>query len=455
MRAAAAVLIVASVTLPGSAQLHAQAQLAPSGPTIRLAAAAAKKKSAPAPQPSAYASMPLTERATIQYDLAWTGDYNGLINGEFNDRSIAAVKSFQKNHTFKETGVLAAPERAVLAAAAKTKQEQVGWRMVDDKVTGAQVGLPTKHVPNTSAGKTGTRWSSAQGQIQVETFRIREPGTTLASVFEQQKKEPANRRVVVNFLRPDFFILSGMQGLKKFYVRAEIKQDEVRGMTILYDQATEGIMDSVAVVMSSAFAPFPGSGIATLIGPPPRRKVEYATGIIVTPAGDIVTDRQVTEGCNVIEISGRGDAERVADGNELALLRVYGAPDLAPAALVHDGAKGPDLTLVGIADPQAQGGGGATSTATARLNGEGLQPLPPAGFAGAAAIDGQGRLFGMVALTNPVVASTGPASPPQATIIPVDAMRKFLEAQSVTPTSGSGGVTAAKAALVRVICVRR
>jgi len=79
-----------------------------------------------------------------------------------------------------------------------------------------------------SPGKTGTRWSSAQGQVQVETFKIREPGTTLAAVYEQQKKQPSSRKLEVNLLRPDFFILTGMQNLKKFYVRAELKDGEVR-----------------------------------------------------------------------------------------------------------------------------------------------------------------------------------------------------------------------------------
>jgi hypothetical protein len=130
--------------------------------------------------------------------------------------------------------------------------------MVEDKATGAQVGLPTAQVPNTSRTKSGTRWASAQGQVQVETFRVREPGATLATVFEQQKKEPSTRKLEVNLLRGDFFILSGTQGLKKFYVRAEQKDGEVRGMTVLYDQAIDNIMDSVVVVMSSAFTPFPG-----------------------------------------------------------------------------------------------------------------------------------------------------------------------------------------------------
>ena len=62
----------------------------------------------------------------------WTGDYHGLVNGEFAERAVAAVKAFQKRNGGKETGVLNQPERAALAAAAKPKQDAVGWRIVDD-----------------------------------------------------------------------------------------------------------------------------------------------------------------------------------------------------------------------------------------------------------------------------------------------------------------------------------
>jgi peptidoglycan hydrolase-like protein with peptidoglycan-binding domain len=464
MRLAGVVAAVSIVALPACAFLTGLI----SPPNAALAEAAQKKaqkkkKAAPkkaAPQQpgrDAYANMPLADRILIQYDLAWVGHFNGLINGEFNDRSIAAVKAFQKDNKFKETGVLAAPERTALAGQSKEKQDQVGWRTVDDKATGAQVGLPTAQVPNMSLVRSGTRWSSAQGQVQVETFRIRGPGTTLPSVFEQQKKEPPNRKLAVNLLRNDFFILSGLQGLKKFYVRAEIRDLEVRGMTILYDQANEGIMDPVVVVMSSAFAPFPGSGLAAQIGPPPPRKVDYGTGIVVTLAGHILTDRQLTDGCNVIQVAGYGDADRMAEDAAagITLLRVHGGSALSPAALVHEGASGPDLTLVGIADPQAQGGARAASTAAARLNGEAIEPSPQLGFSGAAAIDRQGRFFGMVALKSPVVASAGSVALPPASVVSVQAIRRFLDARYVTPATGRTGAEAAKGSVVRVICVRR
>ncbi len=453
----AAARIRAAARQGPSAQPFDPARSAAGDSTTRVAATATKKRVPAPPTPPRDTSMPLADRIAIQFDLAWSGDYNGLITGELNDKTIAAIKAFQRNRKFKETGVLNTQERALLAATAKAKQAQVGWSMVDDGVTGARLGLPTKQVPHKRQNRTGTHWSSAQGQIQVETFKIREPGTTLAAVYEQQKKEPSTRKLEVNLLRPDFFILSGMQNLKKFYVRAEIRDGEVRGMTVLYDQATETIMDPVVVVMSSAFTPFPGVSGGGQIGAAPKRKVEYGTGIVVSAAGHIVTDRQVTEGCNVIVVSGYGDADRQAEDKaaDLALLRVYGVPDLAPATFAGDAAKGSDLTLLGIADPQSQGGGGAISAVAAKLKGDSVEPAPQLGFSGGAALDGQGRIVGMVELKMPVIAGAGNA-PPQATIVPAPTIRAFLDGQKLAAAgTGGSGVDTARASLVRVICVRK
>ena len=169
----------------------------------------------------------------------------------------------------------------------------------------------------------------------------------------------------------------------------------------------------------------------------------------------MVTDRQLTEGCSVIQVAGHGDASRIADHNNLTLLRVFGAAALTPAALVHEGASASALTLVGIAEPKAQGGERTVTSVSARLDGESLEPTPQLGFAGAAALDAQGRIFGMVTLKTPVLASAGTASVPAATVVPVATIRAFLDSQYVTPATGSAGIDAAKASVVRVICVRR
>jgi peptidoglycan hydrolase-like protein with peptidoglycan-binding domain len=435
-------------------------------PTVPRAAAPATTGAAPDTKPEqstsaqiikdSYAALTLSERLSIQSDLVWTGDYNGLVNGEFSDRLVAAVKAFQKRNKSKDTGVLNLQERASLSASAKPLQSQVGWRLVEDPVSGARIGLPGKLVPIATRGASGTRWSSQQGQFQIETFRI--SNTKLEAAYERQRREPFDRRPAYNVLRPDFFVISGMQGLKKFYVRASAQDNEVRGITILYDQAEEGTMEPVVVAMSSAFTPFAQLG-ALQEGVPSRRKVEYGTGLVVSGNGHVVTDKQIVDGCSVITIPGIGHAEQLAEDktSELVLLRVYGARDLVPLGLLGAPARGDAVTLLGISDPQSQGGGAAVSNVAAKIAATGnprpLDAVPSPGFSGAAAVDAQGRPHGMVVLKTPVVVA-GPAQAPQAAVVPLDRLINFLEANYVAPSSSQPGADI-KASVVRVICVRK
>jgi hypothetical protein len=108
------------------------------------------------------------------------------------------------------------------------------------------------------------------------------------------------------------------------------------------------------------------------------------------------------------------------------------------------------LTLYGIADPLAQGGGAAVSSAAAQANAQGLDPMPKPGFSGAAALDAQGHFAGIVELKSPVV--SGPGVAPQATLIPASAVRAFLQAQGIAPANGHAAM---EESIVRVICVRK
>lgn len=445
-------LVAVSFAVAEPAKQAAPAKAAPvKKEAAKTKSAKGDKKTATDAIAASYVAIPLAERISIQNDLAWTGDYNGAINGDFGERAIAAVKAFQKRTGGKETGVLNQPERASLAAAAKPKQDAVGWRMIDDGATGARIGVPAKLVPQATQITGGTRWASSRGEYSVETFRIIQPGTTLPAVFERMKKEPVGRKADYSVLRPDFFVISGLQNLKKFYVRAQLRDEEVRGFTVLYDQAMAGIMEPVVVAMSSAYAAFPVAA-----GPPPRRKVEYASGVAVGP-GHILTSRDALDGCYVVTVAGIGGADRVAEdkASGLALLRAHGA-NLKPVALAGENIKG-DVTLLGVADPQAQGGGSAVSAAKARVTDTlALDPAPALGFDGAAALDVQGRLAGIAALKLPLVAGAAPGASASATLTPVEAIRNFLDAQNVAPASAAApGLEAAKASVMRVICVRK
>jgi hypothetical protein len=245
-----------------------------------------------------------------------------------------------------------------------------------------------------------------------------------------------------------------MQGLKKFSVRAFARDGEIRGVTVLFDQMMETIVAPVTAAMVSAFSPFPERSLPFAA---PTKSVEYGTGLIVSARGHIVTDRKLAAGCQVIIADGLGDADRVAEDQEqgLALLRVYGPRKLSPLALAVDTARKGDLTLVGIPDPKEQNGAKRLTEIKARLVDNNAielrQPVPMAGFSGAAALDGQGQVLGMMEMRSFVLASVEPAAPP-VRLITAETIRRFLNGHNVTPASAG---TDAKSAVVRIICVRK
>ena len=229
-------------------------------------------------------AMAQAERLALQSDLAWVGQYNGAITGDVSERMVNAIKEFQKSRGGRETGVLNSQERGVLADTAKRRQENVGWKIVTDPGTGVRLGIPAKLVPQQASDANGTKWTSPTGTIQIQLARRKEANPTTAKLAEREKKE-AGRNIDYTVVKPDFFVLSGLQGLKKFYLRGTFKGDEVRILTILYDQATENTVEPVVIAMSSAFNAFPSSVQAA--GPPPRKTVEYGTGVVVSDDGAI------------------------------------------------------------------------------------------------------------------------------------------------------------------------
>jgi hypothetical protein len=362
----------------------------------------------------------------------------------------APSKITAKGDNEREGAILAALERGSTGTPASFP-DSIGWRLIEDPATGARLGLPEKLVPRVGASRMGRRWSSAQGQIQIETFRFAE--AALPALFDDEKKA-AHRQIEASVLKLDLFVMSGVQGLKNFLMRAEARGSEVRGLTVLYDQATEGTMERIALAMVGAYNGFPD-----LSAPPPpglRRAVEYGSAVVVTPDGDLVTSARLTDGCRSISVPDLGHAERIAvdSANDLALVRVYGARNLVPVALTGGGSQSGDLRLVGVDDPLVQKQEGAVTSSRARLTALDVEPAPAFGFAGAAAVDMRGVFVGMIDFKPAIAASDG--SPHMAaTLVPVEPIRAFLKAQNVSPAIAANAPSEAEQSVVRVICVRK
>src|SRR5579864_8227629 len=254
-----------------AATASAQAQTAPPATAKPKQAATAPARPALQSPAETANAMGQSERMAIQSDLAWVGQYNGAISGDVSERMVVSIKEFQKANGGKPTGVLNPKERGLLAETGRRRRENAGWKIVTDALTGTQLGIPTKLVPQQTSDANGTKWSSPTGTIQILLTRRKEANPTTAKLADREKKEPAGRAIDYTVVKPEFFVLSGLQGLKKFYVRGTFRGDEVRILTILYDQATENTVEPVVIAMSSAFNPFPSAQAGS---PPPRKTVE-------------------------------------------------------------------------------------------------------------------------------------------------------------------------------------
>jgi len=452
----AAILIFLAAASSAHAQMTAPTTAGTKPKRVTASAVAPPALQTPVDTASA---MVQAERLALQSDLAWVGEYNGAITGDVSERMVAAIKDYQKSRGSRQSGVLNPQERAVLAETARRRQDNVGWKIVTDPSTGVRLGIPTKLVPQQTSDANGAKWSSPSGTVQVVLTRRKEASPTTAKLAERERKEPTGRQVDYTVVKPDFFVLSGLQGLKKFYLRGSFKGDEVRILTILYDQAVENSVEPVVIAMSSAFAPFP---IGVQSGPLPKRTVDYGTGLIVSADGAILADREITDGCLAITIGSYGSADLLDDDEDsgLALLHIYGARGLKPLNLQGGAAKA-NVELVGIVDPQNQGGGSSASSSKASVSPVGsdgnfaLSPPPVLGFSGAAALDESGKFAGIALLKPVMVATSAPSSPPppaQAVLVQPDTVRAFLKENEI---AASGTSTDANVAVVRVICVRK
>ena len=277
----------------------------------------------------------------------------------------------------------------MLAETAKRKQESVGWKIVTDIGTGARLGMPTKLVPQQATDANGTQMDvahrhrpdpavAAQGSQphHRQTRRAREEGAGRPQ--DRLHRGQAGFLRAVGTAGPEEILRARhLQGRRGPHPDHPLRSGRRKHRGAGGDRDVERVQ--------------PVSGGRATAGPPPRKTVEYGTGIVVSGDGAIVTDRQITDGCLAIAIAGYGNADRIAEDkdHDLALLRIYGARGLKPINLGGGAAK-TNSTSSGIADPQNQGGAAAVSSvkaSVARDGGSGdpaLSPAPALGFSGAA-----------------------------------------------------------------------
>jgi S1-C subfamily serine protease len=285
-------------------------------------------------------------RMDLQEALIWAGFYDGMIDGDFGPRTLAAMRAFMRAIGADANRAPTEQELGRLLRLAENEKSKAGFRIVRDERARVGIGIPSRFAPNTTPTQRGTAYTSPSGDLKIDTLFFRAGERTLTDLFDQISKRGPIR--FVDYAKPPNdgeFVVSGRDHEKHYYFKAVEAQEGIVAFSIAHSYASKDQMSRVVVAMANFFAPLswlnaapasPGASAAAPTSPPAKATQPSAdedggggsgTGFVVTTSGHIVTNAHVVQKCRSIRVArvreGAVQARLVAIDkvNDLALLQ--------------------------------------------------------------------------------------------------------------------------------------
>ena len=269
------------VALSAAVLIVSEAAIAAQNSTPPAAPAAGAADQVFQAQKQAFDALSEADRRSIQDALVWTGDYNGVLDGNFGKRTRDSILSYQANIKAPTTGVLDPSALAALLAIAEKAKTAAKFQIVaDDGKSGVHIGAPLKLLDKQAALPNGVRLTNADGTT---TLDLASASGDVAALYARLAADAPGRKLSLKLSKPDFFVLSGEDGGRKFYaryVKAPANWPDpslVRSFTLTYP-AQSTSFDRLVVAIANSFEPFP-----TLPFPDPKR----VKTVSVRPDGSI------------------------------------------------------------------------------------------------------------------------------------------------------------------------
>jgi hypothetical protein len=397
--------LLLSLMLPGLAVAQAPrpAPAAPAAPALDPAQAASK---------AAYERLAELERKAIQNDLIWTGDFNGVAGGEFGRRTYDGMLAFERRGQGTPDGILTPPERAALKRDADAARAVLRFGEITDPATGIRIGLPAAVLTQRVAVANGIVWRRADGAASLQLSRL-PAAQTLTEMFDQLRQDAPGRKVTYRLSRPDWFVVSGEEGGRKFYTRLAQGPDGIRGYTFRYPVAEAATLDRIMIAIANTFEPFPGTDIAanpsrvaapatTPADAPPlvqpvlsATPARFAISGVALGESRVMTSKAALASCAGPSIAGRALDARGASGTGDAVILTV--PGLNQPGIAQASGPVPQAVFTLSLEDAAQR---SVMVAPGRWTEDGVQTRVTSalqvGPGGAPVIDGQGRLVGIV-----------------------------------------------------------
>lgn len=307
----------------------------------------------------------LQRQAKIILGLISTGDFEGLGIFGYTKRMYNGVLSFQKREGLKADGKLSENEIDLLVKRYQSFANEYGIATVRNPVSGAEALVPRALFDAEQPTATGLDLDRNDKKLAISFITYAESDRSFQALFDRFTRVTSDRFVEYKTIRPEYFVVSGNEDGRQFYVYMASTPSSSTGFVVTWQKNSLVIGRRISVLMANSFTNGTGNVGApddqppqtaevappteTPPAPPPEQPPPAAagnstgTGFRITQAGHVMTNFHVAGRCRRIRLHRLGeipvDAAFVA-GDEVNDLAIVKAAAALPGTIAKFSEKG-------------------------------------------------------------------------------------------------------------------
>lgn len=372
------------------------------------------------------------EKKELQIWLQWAGFYNSAIDGSFGRGTRASMSAWQAANGHETTGVMTTAQRAQLKDQYNAVLDGLDLQAYTSLEAGIEMLVPMGVVRKASAEFPFVNFAPS-GDIDAQVVLISQEGdqSTLFGLYDIMQTLEMVPLEGPRERRKNDFVLVGEDATRISHTEVSLKDDEIKGFTMVWPAGDEERRRRVLSEMRKSFTRIDGvmdpavgsealQDLDLLSGLEIRRPKLSRSGFYINDKGTVITTAEVVGSCQRITLDGEIDAELVGVNEQLGVAVLRPASRLAPMAVASFAETTPRLkSEIAVAGYSFEGVLGAPTVTYGTLadlrglQGEkeltrlALAPLP--GDAGGPVFDAGGSVVGMLL---PAPAGTNRQLPP-------------------------------------------
>jgi len=306
------------------------------------------------------------EQFETMVGLIATGDFNGFSFQGFTQRFYRAILDFEKREGLVADGILVPDELERLKERASTFLAFANFMDYKHPTTGTELIVPRRLFDREVPYSKGISFFRNDRQLMLSFAAHPASAARFEALFDILRKPASDRSISYARLKPDFFVVNGINKGRKFYTIMRRTRYGSEGFTLTWGDDFETSASRLSTFMANRLMegtqetdepqqdaneatpnttaegepPKNGNGDAT--EKPPEERFSTGTGFRVADNGLLLTNFHVAGKCKSLTVSHTGIAPVPAtlvagdEQNDLALIKTSQALD-GPIATFREG----------------------------------------------------------------------------------------------------------------------